>query len=202
MSTGVTWTEPTEVAALTRRAGLPRDAKRHGWSHRCSRRPRLTQTVGDAMGYEYTALLFVEPEKRNLGRGRDPPTVRSSICTDSGCTALGAAPRQSTELAAMVAALDGPGVEAGRRVRRRFAGVDNRPHQAAIGRDGLDSGERTPRNRTWRSPVQRRWHRQNAPLFASSTAAVAYAQDPGTGEVNPNLLAPAYLDVSANARLG
>jgi hypothetical protein len=42
----------------------------------------------------------------------------------------------------------------------------------------------------------------NAPLFASSTAALAYAQDPGTGEVNPNVLAPAYLDVSANARLG
>jgi hypothetical protein len=40
----------------------------------------------------------------------------------------------------------------------------------------------------------------NAPLFASSTAALAYAQDPGTGEVNP--LAPACLDVSANARLG
>jgi hypothetical protein len=39
-------------------------------------------------------------------------------------------------------------------------------------------------------------------LFASSTAALAYAQDPGTGEVNPNVLAPAYLDVSANARLG
>jgi hypothetical protein len=42
----------------------------------------------------------------------------------------------------------------------------------------------------------------NAPLFASSTAALAYAQDPGTGEVNPNVFAPAYLDVSANARLG
>ena len=42
----------------------------------------------------------------------------------------------------------------------------------------------------------------NAPLFASSTAALAYALDPGTGEVNPNVFAPAYLDVSANAQLG
>jgi hypothetical protein len=41
----------------------------------------------------------------------------------------------------------------------------------------------------------------NAPLFASSTAALAYAQDPGTGEVIPDALAPAYLDISANARL-
>ncbi|OBI49602.1 hypothetical protein A5707_16675 [Mycobacterium kyorinense] len=42
----------------------------------------------------------------------------------------------------------------------------------------------------------------NAPLFASSTAALAYAQDPGTGEVNRDVIAPAYLDVSANASVG
>ena len=42
----------------------------------------------------------------------------------------------------------------------------------------------------------------NAPFFAWSTAALAYAQDPGTGEVNPNALVPAYLGVSTNARLG
>lgn len=42
----------------------------------------------------------------------------------------------------------------------------------------------------------------NAPLFASSTAALAYALDPGTGEVGPRGLAPTYLDVSANADLG
>src|SRR4029077_18446638 len=35
----------------------------------------------------------------------------------------------------------------------------------------------------------------NARLFASSTAALAYAQDPGTGEVNPNALSPGYLEV-------
>ncbi len=42
----------------------------------------------------------------------------------------------------------------------------------------------------------------NAPLFASSTAALAYALDPGTGEVSPRGLTPTYLDVSANADLG
>ena len=35
----------------------------------------------------------------------------------------------------------------------------------------------------------------NAPLFSSSTAAQAYAQDPGTGEVTPFVLAPGYFDV-------
>ncbi len=39
----------------------------------------------------------------------------------------------------------------------------------------------------------------NAPLFASSTAALAYALDPGTGELNPRAFGPTYLDVSGNA---
>jgi hypothetical protein len=39
----------------------------------------------------------------------------------------------------------------------------------------------------------------NAPLFTFSTAALAYALDPGTGEVSPRALAPTYLDVSASA---
>ena len=38
----------------------------------------------------------------------------------------------------------------------------------------------------------------NAPLFASSTAALAYAQDPGTGAVDPYAL-PEYLSASAAA---
>ena len=38
----------------------------------------------------------------------------------------------------------------------------------------------------------------NAPLFASSTAALAYALDPGTGEVSPRPLGPTYLDVWGN----
>jgi hypothetical protein len=40
----------------------------------------------------------------------------------------------------------------------------------------------------------------NAPLFASSTAALAYALDPGTGEMNPPAaLGPTYLDVWGHA---
>jgi hypothetical protein len=35
----------------------------------------------------------------------------------------------------------------------------------------------------------------NAPLFASSTAALAYAQDPGTGEVDPYAVSPGHLEV-------
>ena len=45
----------------------------------------------------------------------------------------------------------------------------------------------------------------NAPLFASSTAALAYAQDPGTGAIDPYAVAPGYLaapDVPFGTELG
>jgi hypothetical protein len=42
----------------------------------------------------------------------------------------------------------------------------------------------------------------HAPLFVSSTAARAYAQDPGTGAVLPYAVAPEYFDVPAGAQAG
>jgi hypothetical protein len=38
----------------------------------------------------------------------------------------------------------------------------------------------------------------NAPLFSSSTAALAYAQDPGTGAIDPYAVAPGYFDVAVD----
>ncbi len=42
----------------------------------------------------------------------------------------------------------------------------------------------------------------NAPLFASSTAALAYALDPGTGEMDPPAFNPTYLDVWGDTGAG
>src|SRR6202034_1996835 len=45
----------------------------------------------------------------------------------------------------------------------------------------------------------------NAPLFASSTAALAYALDPGTGAIDPYAVSPGYLaapDVPLGTALG
>src|ERR1700756_1208115 len=39
----------------------------------------------------------------------------------------------------------------------------------------------------------------HAPLFASSTAALAYAQDPGTGAIDPFAVAPGYFEASTDA---
>ena len=42
----------------------------------------------------------------------------------------------------------------------------------------------------------------NAPLFSSSTAALAYAQDPGTGAIDPYAVAPGYFDVAVDGVSG
>jgi hypothetical protein len=42
----------------------------------------------------------------------------------------------------------------------------------------------------------------NAPLFSSSTAALAYAQDPGTGAIDPYAVSPGHFGVVADGRPG
>lgn len=198
MSTGVTWTEPTEVGAL-RDALAFREMRSVMLVSPLLAAAALTQTVGDAMDYEYTALLFVEPESATLAvvQTTDGSIVdlhRQRVhCARRGAEAV-------AELAAMVAALDG---------------LESRPDGVFIVGCGVDIVPIKPQlDATVSIPVSAPEEPDmalargaalasaNAPLFASSTAALAYAQDPGTGEVNPNALAPAYLAVSANARSG
>jgi hypothetical protein len=198
MSTGVTWTEPTEVGAL-RDALAFREMRSVMLVSPLLAAAALTQTVGDAMDYEYTALLFVEPQSATLAVVE---TTDGSI-VDLHRQRVHCARRSAeavTELAAMVAALDG---------------LESRPDGVFVVGCGVDIVPIKPQlEATVSIPVSAPEEPDmalargaalasaNAPLFASSTAALAYAQDPGTGEVNPNALAPAYLDVSANARLG
>lgn len=198
MSTGVTWTEPTEVGALRDTLAF-REMRSVMLVSPLLAAAALTQTVGDAMDYEYTALLFVEPESATLAVVQ---TTDGSI-VDLHRQRVHCARRSAeavTELAAMVAALDG---------------LESRPDGVFIVGCGVDIVPiKSQLDATVSIPVSAPEEPHmalargaavasaNAPLFASSTAALAYAQDPGTGEVNPNALAPAYLDVSANARLG
>jgi hypothetical protein len=151
------------------------------------------------MYYEHTALLFVEPESATLAvvASTDGSIVdlhRQQLnCAQPGADGV-------AELAAMVAALDG---------------LESRPDGVFVVGCGVDIVPLKPQlDAVLSIPVSAPEEPDmalargaalasaNAPLFASSTAALAYAQDPGTGEVNPDALAPAYLDVSANARLG
>jgi hypothetical protein len=198
MSTGVTWTEPTEAGVL-RDALAVRKIPGVMLVSPLLAAAALTQTVGNAMGYAYTALLFAEPENTTLAvvdsaDGSIADLHRQHLhCAGRSAEAV-------AELAAMVAALDG---------------LESRPDGVFVVGCGVDIVPiRRQLDAVVSCPVSAceepdmalargaALASANAPLFASSTAALAYAQDPGTGEVNPGALAPAYLDFSANARLG
>src|SRR5262245_56318643 len=101
MSTGVTWTEPTEVGVL-RDALAIREIRNVMLVSPLLAAAALTQTVGQAMDYEYIALLFVEAESATLA------VVES---TDGSIVDLHRRHVHSAEpvaeLAAMIAALDG-----------------------------------------------------------------------------------------------
>lgn len=198
MSTGVTWTESTDVGALRDSLAI-RQIRGVMLVSPLLAAAALTQTVGQAMDYGYTALLFVEPESATLAvvettDGSIVDLHRQHVhCARPGAEAV-------NELAAMVAALDR---------------LDSRPAGMFVVGCGVDvvpikrlldpmvsvplSAPEEPDMALARGAALAS---ANAPLFASSTAALAYALDPGTGEVNPHALAPAYLDVSANAQLG
>ncbi|MGH3594938.1 MAG: DUF7159 family protein, partial [Mycobacterium sp.] len=198
MSTGVTWTDPTEVGAL-RDALAFRQMSSVMLVSPLLAAAALTQTVGHAMDYEYTALLFIEPETATLAvvettDGSIIDLHRQSVhCARHSAEAV-------TGLVAMVDALDGR---------------QSRPDGVFVVGCGVDivgikpqldarvsvpvSGPEEPDMALARGAALAS---ANAPLFASSTAALAYALDPGTGEVDLNTLSSAYLDVSAHARLG
>jgi hypothetical protein len=194
MSTGVTWTEPAEAAAL-------RDAFGSGQVGQVMlvspllAAAVLAQTVGGAMGYAYTALLFVEAQSATL----------AVVDTSDGAIVdlhrhLMHSAEASAELAEMVTGLgalesrpDGVFVVG--------CGVDIVPIKPRLD-DATTLAVNAPEEPDMALARGAALASANAPLFASSTAALAYAQDPGTGEVDPYAVAPAYLDVSGNAKLG
>ncbi|SON59301.1 hypothetical protein MSIMFI_00784 [Mycobacterium simulans] len=190
-STGVTWTDPAGVAAL--RAELAaRDVGSVMLVSPLLAAAALAQTIGGALDYRHIAMLFVEAGSA---------TLAVVDVADGSIVDLHRQPFEAAhELATMVVGLDAPGSRSDG-VFVIGCGVDivgikplleaatslavtgpEEPHMALARGAALASA--------------------NAPLFASSTAALAYALDPGTGEVNPGALNPTYLDLCANADPG
>lgn len=188
-SIGVTWTDQFEAAAL-------RDALT---AHRLDNvmlvsaflaAAALAQNVGGAMGYERTAVLLVEPDTATLAvvetsDGSIPDVYKQQIRAES----YGAAAEQ---LSGMVAGLE----KLEYRPDGLFvvgSGVDVAPLKPALQTTtALDvSVAEEPETALARGAALAS---ANAPLFASSTAALAYAQDPGTGAVDQHSL-PEYLYV-------
>jgi hypothetical protein len=186
-STGVTWTDPRDAAALAT-ALAARKIENVMLVSAFLAAAALAQTVGHAIGYEYIAMLFVEPDTATLA------VVDSG---DGSITDVHRRPLRRAnpvpELAAMIAGLDAPETYA----EGLFivgCDVDIAPIKPAL--EAVSylpvSAPEEPDMALARGAALAS---ANAPLFASSTAALAYAQDPGTGEVDPYAVSPGYLEV-------
>ncbi|WP_415823606.1 hypothetical protein, partial [Mycobacterium basiliense] len=197
-STGVTWTDPSRVAAL--RAELAaRDAGSVMLVSPLLAAAALAQTVGYSLDYEYIAMLFVEARSSTLavvdiGDGSIVDLHRQSLDQGLGEGASDA------QLAAMVATLDAPGSRPGG-VFVIGCGVDIVPIKPVLeaATSLVVSAPEEPESALARGAALAS---ANAPLFASSTSALAYALDPGTGEMNARALAANYLDVCVGADRG
>jgi hypothetical protein len=200
-STGVTWTDRAEVAAL-REELAARDIRNVMLVSPLLAAAALAQTVGQAIGYEHIAMLFVEPESATLAvvevaDGSIVDLHRRHLERARQGASQGAI---AAELALMVARLDARGSWPDG-VFLIGCGTDIVGIKTALeAATALDvSAPEEPDMALARGAALAS---ANAPLFVSSTAALAYALDPGTGEVSPRGLTPTYLDVSANADLG
>jgi hypothetical protein len=183
LSSGVTWTDHVE-AALLRDALIAHKIENVMLVSAFMAAAALTQAVGDATNYARTALLFVEPYTATLAvvdtaDGSITDVHRKVLADDEG--------RAVAELVELVASAEtlemdptgvvvvGSGVDiplikpALEAATSLELSVPDEPEMALARGAALASA--------------------NAPLFASSTAALAYALDPGTGEMDPLALA-------------
>src|SRR5271163_2126686 len=196
-STGVTWTDPVDAAAL-REALATRKIENVMLVSAFMAAAALAQMVGSATGNAHTALLFVEPDTATLAvvdSGDGSITdVHKELISNADTIA---------ELAGMVAGLDALETHP----EHLFivgSGVDIatlKPQLEAVTSIPVSAPEEPETALAWGAALAS----ANAPLFASSTAALAYAQDPATGEVDPYAVSPGYLavpDVPPGTELG
>jgi hypothetical protein len=195
-STGVTWTDPVDAAGL-HEALATRKIENVMLVSAFMAAAALAQTVGNTVGDHHTALLFLE---------RDTATLAVVDSADGAISDVHKEliPGDSVvELAGMLAGLEE---------------LETQPQSVFIVGTGVDVAAIKPQLETLTAlPVTAAEEPEtalawgaalasaNAPLFASSTAALAYAQDPGTGAVDPFAVSPGYLaapDVPLGTELG
>jgi hypothetical protein len=195
-STGVAWTDPIEAGAL-RDALAARKVENVMLVSAFLAAAALAQTVGTAQGYSHTGLLFIEPDCATLAvvdsADGSIAEVRREVLPDDDTEAV-------AQLTAMAAGAD----ELESRPQGLFvvgSGVDVgmiKPElEAATALAVSVPGE--PETALARGAALASAH---SPLFESTTAALAYAQDPGTGAVDPEVALAAGLAVADGAVAG
>jgi len=186
-SIGVTWTDPGDAAALAT-ALAARKIENVMLVSAFLAAAALAQTVGNAIGYEYIAMLFVEP---------DTATIAVIDSADGSVNDVYRRSLQSadpvSELIAMIAGLNDPDAYP----EGLFivgCDVDIAPIKPVLEAASLlpVSAPEEPDMALARGAALAS---ASAPLFASSTAALAYAQDPGTGAVDRYAVSPGYLEM-------
>lgn len=196
-STGVTWSDPANVGAL-QEAIAAHELDGVMLVAPLLAAAALAQTVGYALGYERLAMLFVEPANATLA----VVDVADGSIVDLHRRQTGddRAGGLAAELATMVSGLDARGSRADG-VFLIGCGTDIVALKSTL--EAATSlpvtGPEEPDMALARGAALAS---ANAPLFASSTAALAYALDPGTGELSPPPISPTYLDVWDDADFG
>jgi len=184
-SIGVTWTDPRDAAALAT-ALAARKIENVMLVSAFLAAAALAQTVGNAIGYEHIAMLFIEP---------DTATIAVIDSADGSVNDLHRRSLRSAdpipELIAMIAGLNDPAAYP-EGLFLVGCDVDIAPIKPALEAASLlpVSAPEEPDMALARGAALAS---ASAPLFASSTAAVAYAQDPGSGAIDRYAVSPGYL---------
>jgi hypothetical protein len=190
LSTGVTWSNQREATEL-RDALTARKVENVMLVSAFLAAAALAQSMGSATGYARAALLYVEPDAATLAvvdttDGSITDVQREQLSDDDD--------QAVAKLVSMVSAVEG---------------LDEHPEGLLVVGSGVDiplikpaleeatslplSVPEQPETALARGAALAS---ANAPLFASSTDALAYALDPGTGSVSEHAPAPGYLAVA------
>ncbi len=192
-STGVTWTDQRAAAEL-RDALAARKVENVMLVSSFLAAAALAQSLGSATGYARNGLLYVEPDTATLAvvdtaDGSIIDVQREQLPDDD-----------DQAVATLINLVSGA------------EGLDQQPEGLLVVGSGVDIPLIKPALETATSlPVSVPDHPEtalargaalasaHAPLFASSTAALAYALDPGTGSLSQHVDAPGYLAVAEAA---
>src|ERR1700751_2985534 len=196
LSTGVTWSDQQEAAEL-RDVLRARKVENVMLVSAFLAAAALAQSMGSMTGYARTALLYIEPDsatlavvdstdgaiadvRRELLPEDDDQAVATLVGLVSAAEALGEQPEGLFGVGSGVdVPLIQPALEAATSLPLK---VPEQPDMARARGAALASA--------------------HAPLFASSTDALAYALDPGTGSVSQHAFAPGYLAVAESVAAG
>jgi uncharacterized membrane protein YgcG len=199
LSTGVTWSDQREAAEL-RDALAARKVENVMLVSAFLAAAALAQSMGSATGYARAALLYIEPDSATLAvvdtadgsitdvhRELLPDDDDQAVATLLGLVSAAEALEERPEgLLVLGSGVDIPLIKPAMEGATSLPlSVPEQPDAALARGAALASA--------------------NAPLFASSTDALAYALDPGTGSVSQHVVELGYLavaDAAAGAQPG